>query len=98
MSDEGITFPLKKPIDAHGEKVSELKLREPTAMDIIEVGNPVRLDGSNNTIFHDDRKMQQMISRLANVPPSSVAQLSTNDFVALAWALTPFFGAGLAAS
>lgn len=96
MADDGITFPLKKKIEAHGEELSELKLREPTALDIIEVGNPVRLDGTNNTIFHDDRKMQGMIARLAGIPPSSVAQLAPNDFVAMAWALTPFFGAGLA--
>ncbi|TCR60941.1 phage tail assembly protein [Bosea sp. BK604] len=92
----GMTFPLHKKIEAHGETIAELKLREPTALDIIEVGNPVRLDGANNTIFHDDRKMQHMIARLANVPPSAVAQLAPNDFVAIGWALTPFFGAGLA--
>lgn len=96
--DAGLTFALRKGIEAHGETISTLKLREPTSLDIIEIGNPVRLDGANNTVFHDERKMQMMIARLANVPPSSVAMLAPNDFVALCWALTPFFGAGLVAS
>lgn len=97
MSDEkpseAMKFALAKPIQAHGEELKAVTFREPTAGDIIKVGNPVILDMATDppVITHDARKMTSMIAALANIPPSSVAQMAPNDWVGCAWLLSPFF-------
>lgn len=93
MNDEPLKFPLTKPIDAHGEEVSELTFRAPTALDLIEVGCPVRIDmgGDAPTIHHDERRFATMMSRLAAVPPSSIARMDHRDFIEAEHVLTPFF-------
>ena len=91
MSD--LVHNLAKPIQAHGETVSELRFREPTGADIVNVGNPVIFDMASDPpkVTHDDRKMAAMMARLANVPPSSIGLMGPQDWVACAWLLTPFF-------
>lgn len=87
---------LRKPIQANGEEVSELKFREPTGGDIERAGNPVLLDvfsGGDNTvkISFDEKKMTTMMALLATVPPSSIRQLHPKDWNTIAWQLVPFF-------
>jgi Phage tail assembly chaperone proteins, E, or 41 or 14 len=84
---------LDKPIDAHGEKVFELRWREPTGGDIETAGIPIKMDffSEKPSITFDERKMSAMISVLCKVPPSSVKQLTAGDWQAVAWKLTRFF-------
>jgi hypothetical protein len=84
---------LSRAIEAHGETVSVLIFREPTARDLLQIGNPVIFDPISDPprVTHDERKMHAMLSLLGNVPPSSIAQLSPRDWVSCAWGLTPFF-------
>lgn len=91
--DGKYTFPLSKPVMAHGDNVKEFVLREPTGADIIAVGNPVSFDPTGNgpSVQIDDARMAAMISRLASVPPSAVAALSPKDLINLGWALASFF-------
>ena len=89
-----LVYPLRKPIQANGEELSEIKLREPTGGDIARAGNPVILDmfsGEQVKITFDEKKMENMIGLLAAVPPSSVKQLHPRDWNSLAWHLVPFF-------
>lgn len=86
---------LRKPIQANGEDVSELKFREPTGGDIERVGNPVNIDVFTNqgvpTTSFDEKKMSAMMALLAGVPPSSVRLLHPKDWNNCAWSLLPFF-------
>jgi hypothetical protein len=93
MSDNTLSFALSRAIKAGGEEVTELSFREPNGADILNVGNPVVIDMASDPprVTHDERKMRAMISRLAAIPTSSVDQLSPQDWVGCAWALTPFF-------
>lgn len=93
-ADGSLKIALRKPIQANGEEVSELVFREPTGADIERCGNPVVLDVfSSDTvkITFDEKKMTAMMSRLAEVPPSSIRQMNTKDWNSAAWQLVHFF-------
>jgi len=36
-----VTYPLKTPIMAYGEKIAVIKMRRPLGADLMTVGNPV---------------------------------------------------------
>jgi hypothetical protein len=85
---------LRKPIQANGEELSELVFREPNGGDIERAGNPVIVDvfsGDTIKLTFDEKKMTQMISRLAQIPPSSVRLLHPKDWNSIAWQLVHFF-------
>jgi len=84
---------LEKPIQAHGEDVTTLTFREPTARDLLQVGNPVIFNMFANppVVTHDPVVMAAMLSRLGNVPPSSIEQLTTRDLIDCSWGITRFF-------
>lgn len=86
-------YRLTRPIPVEGEEVKEITLREPTTLDVVEAGNPCSLDPATNppTIRFDERKQAAMISRLANIPPSSVHRMSPKDFTAIGWIVADFF-------
>ena len=74
---------LRKPVIAHGDEVSQLTFREPSAADIEAVGSPVLFnafaeDGPKNRIDH--KCMFAMMARLANVPPSTIKQMSAREW------------------
>lgn len=84
---------LNTPIEAHGESISELKLRAPTAADIIAVGNPISLDISTDPprAEPNDKRMAAMMARLADIPPSAIGQIGPNDFTGAIIKMLPFF-------
>lgn len=86
-------YPLDKPISAYGEEVKVLKLRKPTGLDLIEIGNPVTWYpyAEPPKVEHDMQKVMKMVARLANIPSSSINKLDTRDLVGLAWLISPFF-------
>jgi hypothetical protein len=92
-----VMIELKKPIKAHGDKeVTKIVCRRPTAGDIMDVGNPVRLnfggeDGKTPEVTFNDKRMGLMLARLGGIPPSSVKQIAPRDFVSACWALQSFF-------
>ncbi|MGX1151450.1 phage tail assembly protein [Bradyrhizobium ottawaense] len=88
-----LTFKLRKPVDAHGEKISEITFREPTGADIEAAGLPVNIDFSFDPprIEFDARKMSAMMSVLAAVPPSTIRALAPKDWSTCAWGLASFF-------
>lgn len=89
----GFTAKLRKPIQAHGEEVSVLHFREPTGRDIMTVGCPVKVQPIKNGIecVIEADAMSGMMSVLAAVPPSSIAQLNTRDWITIATRLQNFF-------
>lgn len=94
MSVRETTVTLSEPIEAHGETVTELKLRAPTGKDIRECGNPVlpgfTLTGNASTLQYDEAKMCAMMVRLAGVPLSSIDKLSFLDWTMVARAVLTF--------
>jgi len=93
-ADGPLKVTLRKTIQANGEEVNELTFREPTGGDIEKAGNPVIVDvfsGDTVKLTFDEKKMTQMMSRLANVPPSTIRMLHPKDWNSIAWQMVHFF-------
>jgi hypothetical protein len=98
-----LTVRLSRPIELkakdNGEvldTIPELSFREPTSLDIIEVGgNPVLMDMFDpdpmSTIRFDGRQMSAMMARLSGKPRSTIEKLTPADWTHCAWALSGFF-------
>jgi hypothetical protein len=80
------TFPLTQAIDAHGERVQTLTLRAPRTGDVALTDSPIRGDGEL-----DLPRLIPLISRLADIPESSVKQLDIGDLLAIGQLLRLFF-------
>ena len=93
----GLTFPLSKPIKAHGEELVELVLSEPTAKDVRELGYPfMAVPGANGVAepkLYPDIGAKYIV-RLAKIPMSSVDQLTPGDLFVLHSEICGFFGVG----
>ena len=85
---------LGKPLIAHGDEVTELRFREPTAADIEACGSPVTIDFLNQAepkMIYETKAMFAMMSRLAAVPPSTIKSMRTKDWEYAALALAHRF-------
>lgn len=95
ISDPAIIVPLDPPLQAFGEPVTELRLRAPTGVDQLTIGNPVLMnvfdDDPGSTIRFDWPLMAKMIVRLSGVPLTTVGQMTPAALSAVAWKLVPFF-------
>ncbi len=92
------TVTLSKPIEAHGEQVSKLEIREPTGRDLRVHGNPFRLvmatkDGQDPYPVFDAAVCAALLSELAGIPPSSVDQMSMIDTMNAQYAIFGFIKA-----
>ena len=85
---------LTKPIEAHGETLNELKLRELNTEDIMRCGYPMTIKGAgdNAEIVLQPDIAAKYISRLAGIPESSVKALAPVDFNSVMMAVVGFFG------
>lgn len=81
---------LTKPIEAHGETLTELVLREPTVPDMRRVGLPFRM-GGDTAIIMDAARTCDYISLLAGIPPSAVDRMAPADILTAFTVLIPFF-------
>jgi hypothetical protein len=89
-----LVIPLRKPLQAHGEEIKELRFREPTAGDIEACGSPVMVDFLNQAepkMTYETKAMFAMMSRLAAVPPSTIKAMTTKDWEYAALALAHRF-------
>lgn len=80
---------LSKPIKAHGETVNELTFEAPTlgAID----GIHLKVSGGGSVEFNLG-DLAKIISNMANIPPSSAAQISLVDLAGLAEVVQGFLG------
>lgn len=93
MSSDKIKLPLTKPIEAHGDTVSQLEFRAPTGEDILEIGSPpFSVDDKKRTYF-DLAVTGEYVVRLAGIPLSSVKQMSPADLMGAFGVVAGFFGA-----
>ena len=90
-----VTIELGRPIKSHfSPTTTSLTFREPTAMDIDAVGNPITMDfgrGWPPLPVVDAKKMTQMLARLAHVAPSSILQMTARDWSTCSLAVQIFF-------
>ncbi|GJH05036.1 phage tail assembly protein [Paraburkholderia terrae] len=87
---------LSKAISAHGEDMTELDMREPTAEDVMELGFPylvVQSDDGQGVELRP-KVAGRYISRLAKIPMSSVKQMAVGDLSKLQGLIMGFFGQG----
>lgn len=84
-----VTVPLSRPIQAHGEELMALTLREPTGKDL-RTGMPYRILADGEMVI-DAGVVATLISSLCGIPPSSVDQLSALDFQEATAAVLGFF-------
>lgn len=85
-----ITVDLSTPVQAHGEDVTTLELKDPTFELIQKLGTPVSLDGNGNFTINSQVAFKY-IPELAGVPPSSLKTLGAFDLNNLCWAVWRFF-------
>lgn len=90
MKSDPIAVLLSRPIQAHGEEVSTLAMREPTGKDLRTMGLPFSFTAGGDTQV-DTQAMARAISTLCAVPSSSVDQLSARDFLAASMVVMGFF-------
>ncbi|MBR0677948.1 phage tail assembly protein [Roseomonas alkaliterrae] len=93
-----VRIPLSTPIEAHGETLSEITLREPTGRDLRLCGLPYRIAMETGEATIDAPAMAKMIAALAAIPPSAVDRLSAEDWQAAMGAVLGFFGKAEAAA
>lgn len=86
---------LTTPIEAHGQTISEIELREPTAKDVIEIGYPylVHSDGvGDGSVELRANIAAKYIQRLGAIPRSSVERMSPSDLQMAQVQIMDFFG------
>lgn len=64
---------LEKPVEAHGEPISELILNEPTGGDLMDL--PFSSDGSKTVVV----PTVVLASMMAKVPPTTIRSLGSKD-------------------
>lgn len=80
---DSITVPLSKPIEAHGETITEITLRAPTIGDMEDLG----IGAAGIKSF---KELVAVVAELGAVPPSSVRKLEMRDVAPLNEALASF--------
>lgn len=86
-----VTLKLRAPIEAHGQTLHVLELRDPNTDDAIEVDKMPYTLNEKGRVQPLPGVAAQYLSRMAAVPPSSIAQLHLADFNDAAWIVANFF-------
>lgn len=89
------SVPLVKPIEAHGKKIKSVTLKEPTGADIMSCGHPMNMrleEDGRTTMIINTQALGGLISRMAEIPLSSVKAMGAADFQACSNEVMSFFG------
>lgn len=84
-------FPLAKPIQANGDEVTELTLREPNGEDVEACKGLPYYIGDGDAIIVNTQTGMKYVSRCAEIPMSSVRQLDVGDLNNLCLWVMGFF-------
>ena len=82
-------FKLSEPITVGGEEVTELTLQAPTVAML--QGTSINISADGGLDISADVVMN-VFRRMANIPPSSVQQISGADYMRMVEVYTLFFG------
>jgi hypothetical protein len=91
-----IVVELTSSVQAHGETINKLIFRRPTGGDLMALGDgwPININYQTGTITPNAPVMGMMMAQLASVPPSTIKNLSSDDWATCAWQLMRFFTPG----
>jgi Phage tail assembly chaperone proteins, E, or 41 or 14 len=91
-----IVVELTVPVQAHGEEIKKLVFRRPTGGDLMALGEgwPININYQTGQITPNPAAMGAMMSALAGVPPSTIRNISSDDWATCAWKLMGFFTPG----
>ena len=81
LVDRPISVKLQQPIEAFGETVSVLEMREPKYKDVVAM-----MKASSE----ESEQFLHLIAKLSDIPPSSIGELSLKDVKEVQKVLTPF--------
>lgn len=89
-----ITIQLEKPVTHGDESIEEITLRDMKMEDVYKIGYPYVLSGMEDEIeiVIKPKIIAKYISRLGNVPPSVVEQITFKDLTAFQGAIMGFLG------
>lgn len=92
----GKSFPLKKPIKAHGEEIAVLDLEEPDSKMVMELGYPYLVveTGGESAVQLQPKVAGRYIVKLGKIPLSSVEAMAIADLQEIHGWLMGFFGEG----
>jgi Phage tail assembly chaperone proteins, E, or 41 or 14 len=89
-----LVIKLREPIIAHGDKITELKFREPTALDYEQIGDPVRIIFNPDGTFQHEinpAKMNAMLAQLAAVNLGAIRQIKVPKLKAISFVIANSF-------
>jgi hypothetical protein len=91
-----VVINLGTAVQAHGDMVKKLTFRRPTGADIMAMGDgyPININWSTGQVTPNPKVMGDMMSLLAQVPPSTIKALDAEDWSTCAHALMGFFPPG----
>lgn len=81
-----LVIQLKNPVRFGSEEIFELKLREPTVADLIDLDLPIK---ENND--PDFKKCLQWIAKLSGLPYATVIQIKSNELFSVLQRFSLFF-------
>lgn len=93
MSDRqvAVSFPLSRPLQAHGEQIRQLDFREPTGADAFACGMPFRM-GPDDQIIVSMPETMGLAARLASVPLSTIKAMPMADLMGVVKIILGFMG------
>lgn len=83
-----------EPVKLLDDMLTEVKLREPRGLDMIQNGNPVKFNGFSEEyqVAFDEVAVVKMLCSLSNgLPRVAFERMNTNDLADCCWAIAPFF-------
>ena len=89
---EPLVIKLSRPIEAHGEQVTELRIDELT-VGMLE-GIEIRVDQTGAMVW-DLGSIARFLSNAAAIPPSAAKRIAVRDLIGAREALQDFFGGSL---
>ena len=84
-------YPLRAPIQAHGEEVSSIKLRRPTVVECRAIKSLPYTIGKDEEVSLNLDVAAKYIAVCSAIPATSVNQLDLADLNSLAWEVVGFF-------
>lgn len=88
----GMEIELSRPIEAHGETVSVLKLSDPDLGALEDIRISVNGEGAVQLDLGD---VQKLVANMADIPRSAAKSISLRDAPKLLAAVKDFFGDSL---
>ena len=94
VENPAVTIKLREPVKMLDDMLTEIRLREPRGIDVIQNGNPVKFNGFSEEyqVAFDEVAVVKMLCALSNgLPRSAFERMNTNDFADCCWGIAPFF-------